>query len=59
LLPLLAKGEEVSQTRTVKIVKLAAGGSTGIGPERAARVLGLARRIHSGEVVPAAETATA
>ncbi len=50
LLPKLAAGEEVSQTRTVKIVREAAGGSTGIGPERAARVLALARRINSGEV---------
>jgi hypothetical protein len=46
----LAKGEEVSQTRTVKIVREAAGGKTGIGPQRAGRVLELARRIHSGEV---------
>ena len=52
LVPLLAKGEEVSQTRTVKIVREAAGGSTGIGPERAGRVLGLARRIHAGEASP-------
>ena len=52
LVPLLAKGEEVSQTRTVKIIREAAGGSTGIGPERAGRVLGLARRIHAGEASP-------
>ena len=60
LVPLLAKGEEVSQTRTIKIVREAAGGSTGIGPERASRVLDLARRIHSGEAPPiGGQTATA
>jgi hypothetical protein len=59
VVPLLAKGEEVSQTRTVKIVREAAGGKTGIGPERAGRVLDLARRVHSGEVVPIGKRQTA
>jgi hypothetical protein len=59
IVPRLAKGEEVSQTRTVKIVREAAGGKTGIGPERAGRVLDLARRVHSGEVVPIGKRQTA
>jgi hypothetical protein len=54
LLPLLADGRDLSPTGVVKAVREAAGGKSGIGHERAGKVLALARE-QAGRVVPIGE----
>ncbi len=52
VLPLFEDGSEVTKYRVIKAIKAAAGGKTGIGDERAGRILELARR---KRVVPIGE----